>query len=513
MKKLLLVLLILFLVFTSGCIMDGSSWGGDNSTDDESYQISVDISSNKSKVVIRFYNISISEIRLNQKEYNVNVDKENQRFIIKNPKIDKVNRLMLNISNFSGSNDENQINRKIFHVFPRNKKSISLQFKPIKINDKQALIRKDPSYEFLSVNGENKLISQAYKYSNNIGGELTALIIENHEIQQELSKSLFDKGNQDLDSSEDLGYHVKKFHNLASERNLTKTEFKVLIDTLRANNIFFFRYGGALDKFSGAVFWNSSRWQGYKEVKNTSLRTPIPFVYYSGKGLNPYPVTSISWANNYFQDGYKGKALDILDSQRSYLEKRSFKGIEYGVFRSYFEFQGSDLSWYSSFSQGLGAGAYAMAYNMTGEEKYLKDSKLLFNSFTLPLEENRIVTESKYGTWFLEYSYNQDQLILNGHIITLKGLYYYWQVTGDQRAYDLFESGVKSVKQALPDYDTGNWSKYSNIDGEATEVYHRLHINLLTWLYDRTDDEYFLNYAEKWDQYLKEKGLETEPDR
>ncbi len=513
MKKLLLVLIILFLVFTSGCVMDGSSWRGDNSTDEKSHQISVDISFNKSRIVIRSHNISISKIRLNKKEYNVNEDNENQKFIIKNPKIEKINRLMLNISDFSGSNNKNPINRKIFHIFPSDKRSISLQFKPIKINDKAVLIRKDHAYGSLSINGEDKLISQAYNNSNNLGDEITALIIENHEIQQELSKSVLDKENQNLDNSEDLGYHVKKFRNLARERNLTETEFRILTDTLRANNIFFFRYGVNEDEFSGAVFWNSSRWEGYKEVKNTSLKTPVPFVYYNGKGLNLYPVTSISWANNYFHDGYNDNALNILDSQKNYLEKRSFKGIDYGVLRSYFEFQGSDIPWYSSFSQGLGAGAYAMAYNITGEEKYLKNSKLLFNSFNLPVEENRIVTKSMYGTWFLEYSYNQDQLILNGHIITLKGLYYYWQVTEDQRAYDLFESGVMSVKKALPEYDTGNWSKYSNIDGEATEVYHRLHINLLTWLHDKTGDDYFREYAEKWDQYLKEEGLGSELDR
>ncbi|WP_054840865.1 D-glucuronyl C5-epimerase family protein [Thermococcus peptonophilus] len=122
------------------------------------------------------------------------------------------------------------------------------------------------------------------------------------------------------------------------------------------------------------------------------------------------------------------------------------------------------------------------------------------------------IAETKYGVWYLEYNYYPEQLVLNGHIITLQGLYHYWEVTGgDEKAYELFiKGGVESVKKALPDFDTGNWSRYASVYNSSSEFYHRLHIRLLLWLYAKTGDETFMEYAEKWNSYLAERGLKKE---
>lgn len=101
------------------------------------------------------------------------------------------------------------------------------------------------------------------------------------------------------------------------------------------------------------------------------------------------------------------------------------------------------------------AGLYARAYNLTENETYLETARLFLNSFSLPLSQNGFVVQTKYGPWYLEYNYYPEQLVLNGHIITLQGLYY-WKVTGDERTYDLFWEGAMSVKKALPDFDTGD---------------------------------------------------------
>jgi hypothetical protein len=96
--------------------------------------------------------------------------------------------------------------------------------------------------------------------------------------------------------------------------------------------------------------------------------------------------------------------------------------------------------------------------------------------------------------------------ILNGHIFTLFGLYDYSRATGDERARELFEAGADAVRNRLPDYDTGFWSRYSldtprlyNHWTIAAPIYQQVHIDLLRFLYKITDDEVFARYANRWE--------------
>ncbi|ALV61826.1 hypothetical protein ADU37_CDS01270 [Thermococcus sp. 2319x1] len=45
---------------------------------------------------------------------------------------------------------------------------------------------------------------------------------------------------------------------------------------------------------------------------------------------------------------------------------------------------------------------------------------------------------------------------------------------------------------------------YSNIHGKAMEKYHKLHVDLSEWLYEKTKEEIFKQYAEKWKKSLKD---------
>ncbi|RLF74744.1 D-glucuronyl C5-epimerase, partial [Thermococci archaeon] len=110
--------------------------------------------------------------------------------------------------------------------------------------------------------------------------------------------------------------------------------------------------------------------------------------------------------------------------------------------------------------------------------------------------------EYPYGLWILEYGYNPNELVLNGHIIALQGLYYYWEITKDPYAKELFDNGTTSIAKALPDFEKDGWSLYSNIHGRAMRRYHELHIQLLEWLYEKTENEIFKEYAERWKSSL-----------
>ncbi|AGT34235.1 hypothetical protein OCC_13725 [Thermococcus litoralis DSM 5473] len=312
-----------------------------------------------------------------------------------------------------------------------------------------------------------------------------------------------------LISYRDSSYVIRAFGELAKWKALTPIDLKVFNLTLKANNEYYSRFTSPQKDFFTVIFSDSTPYYSPIRIKG-ELNTSLPFIYYRGRGINLYAVSALHWVDLYFQRGDNEKALRLLDELQGLLYYGNYNGEDYALFLNYFHFENSSVPWVSGYAQGLGAGLYAKAYQITNNKTYLKTANLLLNSFDLPLEMNGFVADTKYGPWYLEYNYNSNELVLNGHIIALQGLYYYWEITKDEKAWKLFKAGVESTKRALPIFDTNSWSRYSNIHGDASEFYHRLHIRLLKWLYDVTGDEYFLNYARKWNNYLIYRGLKPE---
>ncbi|NJE09030.1 D-glucuronyl C5-epimerase [Thermococcus sp. M39] len=290
-----------------------------------------------------------------------------------------------------------------------------------------------------------------------------------------------------------------------SKVELTPERNKILKATLRANNEFYSHYLSPLKSFYAVSFASSAPYNSVF-LANSSFKSALPYVHYNFRGLVLYPVTALHWADVYFQIGKEEKALEILRELRQYLVTKNYQGLEYAVFENYFHFENSSIPWISGYAQGLGAGLYARAYNITKNESYLKTAQLLMNSFRVSYSKGGFVVNSTYGLWILEYAYNSNELVLNGHIIALQGVYYYWEITNDTYAKWVFDEGVKAVKKALPDFDENGWSLYSNIHGRAMKNYHKLHIQLLEWLYEKTKDEKFKEYAERWRRSLQNVG-------
>ncbi|WP_240911809.1 D-glucuronyl C5-epimerase family protein [Thermococcus sp. M36] len=309
----------------------------------------------------------------------------------------------------------------------------------------------------------------------------------------------------------DAGYTVRVFAGMARERPLTPAEVEVLRATLRANNCYFSTHSPPEKSYHVISFSKERPLESVPYIGCSNFTSMLPFVYYKGRGFQYYPVTASNWAYHYLKTGQVKRAEALLSEMLPLMDEVNTSQGKAGVFRVYFSPpEGSPVPWTSSFSQGMLAGLYAWLYNETGNETYLNASRLLFNSFYIPLRDGGFLRETEYGTWFLEYPYRPGFLVLNGHIITMKGLWLYYRFTGDERALELFNEGLESVKKALRDCDTGEWSLYSVNGPEAREDYHRLHIRLLVWLYARTGDGIFLEYAEKWNGYLEKKGLKKE---
>ena len=163
--------------------------------------------------------------------------------------------------------------------------------------------------------------------------------------------------------------------------------------------------------------------------------------------------------------------------------------------------------WASAMAQGFALSGLCRAYQETGDEKYMETARRALKSFGIPLAEGGLAYTDEAGNiFYIKSPTNPPVFILNGQIIALFGLHDYYRATGDDRAREFFEAGVAAVRNRLPDYDVGFWSRYSlarprlyNHWTIAAPIYQQIHVDLLRFLYKITDDQTFARYADRWE--------------
>jgi D-glucuronyl C5-epimerase-like protein len=113
-----------------------------------------------------------------------------------------------------------------------------------------------------------------------------------------------------------------------------------------------------------------------------------------------------------------------------------------------------------------------------------------------------VAVPASHGTRFLLYSYNPNELVINGFLQTLIGLWDYWHASGDTTARALFKAASPEAQYELPSYDTGAWSLYEP-GQEDTLSYHQLVTGFLQQLCNRTGNQTFCGEASRFNAYLK----------
>jgi heparosan-N-sulfate-glucuronate 5-epimerase len=160
-------------------------------------------------------------------------------------------------------------------------------------------------------------------------------------------------------------------------------------------------------------------------------------------------------------------------------------------------------NWVSGMYQGQILSCFARAYHLSGEQQYLELCRRTRNSFDLELgEKYGFRSEDRYGLWFEEAPKLPANHILNGAIFALWGIYDYFRVSGERSPEETWKQGVRTILNALDDYDLGFWSLY-DLSGTITSYYYQsVHVKQMTSLFEQTGDEKFRTYAEKWASQL-----------
>ncbi len=327
--------------------------------------------------------------------------------------------------------------------------------------------------------------------------------------------SLLSKSEEIISSghplADDLAAILNKFEKMAKTKGLSKIDLFILEKTVEVN----------------LKYINSSQKEPvlFERFFDTSLS--FPFVYIEGQGFNFHPTNALNYATELFE--YKKNLRGFLEVMRDmllFVEDKNIGDLEYGVFKFYFAWENEDIPWISSISQGIGCAYFAIAYSITGEYEFKRAAILLANSFQVPFEKGGFRAELDFGPFYLEYSNAPYDLVLNGFMLSLKGLWIYSQLIEDSAALNTFYSGINTLELLLPKYDLGYWSAYSLLSDQnsrthqqyyntriASERYHRLHIRLLYFLAKASESTILEKYVEEWDGYLVEGGFKSEIQR
>lgn len=164
--------------------------------------------------------------------------------------------------------------------------------------------------------------------------------------------------------------------------------------------------------------------------------------------------------------------------------------------------------WTSALGNGQAIVLLTQLYLLGGDQRYLDTAQQAVNSYRVDMAEGGVRSTLDDGSVvFEEYAYPDAPVsfVLNGHIIAVDSLAYFAAATGDSAAAALVDEGIQAVRNRLIDFDGSSTTFYSlgpvPWGSARTHYAHGIHVRGLFWMYTRTGDPTFLQYAFDWQRY------------
>lgn len=175
-----------------------------------------------------------------------------------------------------------------------------------------------------------------------------------------------------------------------------------------------------------------------------------------------------------------------------------------GLWLYHFPNGGMPVPWVSAMAEGHGCSVLVRPYVLTGDKAYLDGARRALATFDKEIGKGGVSMVDDGLTYYEEAMPPESPHILNGMVFAMYGALDMAEIVGDNNGRRVWDEGVKTLETAIPRYDSGAWSYYSqkNPPQLASMSYHKLHIQLLTELYQYTDKQVFLDYANQFQRYL-----------
>jgi hypothetical protein len=263
---------------------------------------------------------------------------------------------------------------------------------------------------------------------------------------------------------------------------------------------------GQLDASRLPVLWlqlnRNVEWWGFSDrMPSNGERvrfqgSRVLFQYFPGQGLQFHPLANWGRASSLIHYGLKENTRQFLAELLPLAARRN--GAM--VWEYYFNFLGGSPPWTSGLSQGTALEGLAQSYRVLGNDAYVQAlrSAVRVYTFNTPLG---VRVPTRYGNHYAEYSFAPNLRIINGFLQALNGLW-------DARPYTslasyLYRAGDREAQRALPFYDTGRWSFYSNRRDLSPLNYHVLLRDFLRDLCNRTRTRIYCVKASRFTAYLR----------
>ena len=224
--------------------------------------------------------------------------------------------------------------------------------------------------------------------------------------------------------------------------------------------------------------------------------SPLIWQYYTGQGIELQMLANFGKANALWS-GHKTNAL------RAFMNAIVPLAADHGgwpAWEYYFAIYGGKPPWISAISQGTAIQALARAGQLFGDPTLISTGAAALAAFEQP-PPNGVRVDTATGPFYVIYSFQPDEHVINAHLQALVGLFDFAQITGDARALGLFQQGDAEAQAVLPSYDTGAWSLYDQTS-ESDLSYHNLVTGFLQNLCKRTSTPIYCDTAARFKGYL-----------
>jgi len=261
---------------------------------------------------------------------------------------------------------------------------------------------------------------------------------------------------------------------------------------------------------------------GYSKSKKFSLKKnsdydSIPLHMINGKN-SYHPVVLADYGLYLLSVYHNSKDKESLNL----LHKLSNKiiGISYHIDSAYyfpyvFDFALHDCQeenmlspWFSGMAQGEILSFYVRFFELTKDYKYLAIANKIFNSFTKLKGTGNYpwvtCVDKNQNLWIEEYPRDLPCFTLNGMIFGIYGVYDYYRVTKSHEAEKLLKGALTTIKKNIHKYRNVNdisyyCLKHTKYHGKNPK-YHDVHIKQLKMLYKISNDNYFNEMVDKFEE-------------
>ena len=214
-----------------------------------------------------------------------------------------------------------------------------------------------------------------------------------------------------------------------------------------------------------------------------------------------YRVANVFY-NDFLENGNETSKKLFMNSV-DWLTKNTVTHGNYSIFEFSYRHVNYQLpiGWHDAMGQGRIINLMLKAHNLTNDEKYLKETKLLSNAYFVDISDGGLTYKTENNGWWYEHYAHKDGLnprVLNGMMFTMQDIHSLYEYTNDPDVKFLFDKGIIALKNELPIYDFFGYTYYDSLMGSTNYNYQIIHVEKSIWLYEITNENIFLEYHNKW---------------